>query len=210
MAINHPPPPPHPYPHSSGPSTVPFNKAPRPYGGCGSENEYLPSQSPFAAFIPSPSSAFTPASSYTNLPPPPPPVSYPSSSSSSSSPPVLVPPQPSVYNTPINLYSSENACEVAMGQRRGLLESQGGALPMQFNGWVAVLLDNQINQFLVLSPFPTFPVLVLSKVWNESFLMCKTSSIYFFLAATFGNIRYCARWLSVDTFLTDSQKGIMK
>uniref|UniRef100_A0AAY5EBJ8 PDZ and LIM domain 5b n=1 Tax=Electrophorus electricus TaxID=8005 RepID=A0AAY5EBJ8_ELEEL len=36
------------------------------------------------------------------------------------------PPQPSVYNTPINLYSNENACEVAMGQRRGLLESQAG------------------------------------------------------------------------------------
>ena len=45
------------------------------------------------------------------------------SSSSSSAPAV---PQPSVYNTPINLYSNENACEVAMGQRRGLLESQGG------------------------------------------------------------------------------------
>ncbi|XP_058267289.1 PDZ and LIM domain protein 5b isoform X1 [Hemibagrus wyckioides] len=35
-------------------------------------------------------------------------------------------PPPSVYNTPINLYSNENACEVAMGQRRGLLEQQGG------------------------------------------------------------------------------------
>uniref|UniRef100_A0AAQ5XU64 PDZ domain-containing protein n=1 Tax=Amphiprion ocellaris TaxID=80972 RepID=A0AAQ5XU64_AMPOC len=34
-------------------------------------------------------------------------------------------PKPSVYNTPINLYSNDNACEVAMGQRRGLLESQG-------------------------------------------------------------------------------------
>uniref|UniRef100_A0A3Q3FU52 PDZ and LIM domain 5b n=1 Tax=Labrus bergylta TaxID=56723 RepID=A0A3Q3FU52_9LABR len=32
-------------------------------------------------------------------------------------------PQPSVYNTPINLYSSNNACEVAIGQRRGLLEN---------------------------------------------------------------------------------------
>ncbi|KAG7481505.1 hypothetical protein MATL_G00067410 [Megalops atlanticus] len=41
-------------------------------------------------------------------------------------------PKPSVYNTPINLYSNENACEVAMGQRRGLLESQGGAV--QHNG----------------------------------------------------------------------------
>ncbi|XP_046716641.1 PDZ and LIM domain protein 5b isoform X1 [Silurus meridionalis] len=35
-------------------------------------------------------------------------------------------PPPSVYNTPINLYSNENACEVAMGQRRGLLDQQGG------------------------------------------------------------------------------------
>ncbi|XP_062272828.1 PDZ and LIM domain protein 5a [Scomber scombrus] len=134
VAITHPPPPPLPQPHSYSPSTVPHNRAPRPYGGCGSESEYPPSQSPFAAFIPSPSSAFTPASSHTSPPPPPPPVSYPSSSSSSSSPPVLVPPQPLVYNTPINLYSTENACEVAMGQRRGLLENQGGALPMQFNG----------------------------------------------------------------------------
>lgn len=57
-----------------------------------------------------------------------------SSSSGSSSParvtgpaPSSAPvPQSSVYNTPINLYSNENACEVAMGQRRGLLEQQGG------------------------------------------------------------------------------------
>lgn len=34
-------------------------------------------------------------------------------------------PQSSVYNTPIKLYSNANACEVAIGQRRGLLESQG-------------------------------------------------------------------------------------
>ncbi|MED6238365.1 hypothetical protein ATANTOWER_018880 [Ataeniobius toweri] len=53
------------------------------------------------------------------------------SSNSSSSPKVMAPPshpnvpQPSVYNTPINLYSNVNACEVATGQRRGLLESQG-------------------------------------------------------------------------------------
>ncbi|XP_047447678.1 PDZ and LIM domain protein 5a isoform X7 [Mugil cephalus] len=129
VAITHPPPPPHPHPHPSA-----HNKASRPYGGCGSEAEHSPSQYPFAAFIPSPSSAFTPASSHTSPPPPPspPPASYPSSDSSS--PPVLVPPQPSVYNTPINLYSTENACEVAMGQRRGLMESQGGAVPPQFNG----------------------------------------------------------------------------
>eukprot|EP00066_Takifugu_rubripes_P024589 XP_011613855.1 PREDICTED: PDZ and LIM domain protein 5 isoform X1 [Takifugu rubripes] len=135
VALTHPPSQHHLY--SSGPSTLP-NKAPRPYGGCGTECESPPSQSPFAPFIPSPSSAFTPSASYTSpLPPPPPPVSYPSSSSASSSPsspPVLVPPQPSVYNTPINLYSTENACEVAMGQRRGLMESQGGAQPLQLNG----------------------------------------------------------------------------
>ncbi|XP_028269967.1 PDZ and LIM domain protein 5a [Parambassis ranga] len=131
VAITHTPP--HPQ------STVPYNKTPRPFGNCRSENESPPSQSPSATFIPSPSSAFSPASTLTSPPPPlplpslsPPPVSYPSSASSF--PPVLVPPQPSVYNTPINLYSAENVCEVAMGQRRGLLESQGGALPLQFNG----------------------------------------------------------------------------
>ncbi|XP_034090874.1 PDZ and LIM domain protein 5a isoform X2 [Gymnodraco acuticeps] len=130
VALTHPPPP-IPYPHSSSPSATHYNKAPRPFGGCGTESEYPPSQSSYSPFIPSPSSAFTPASSYT-IPPPPPPVSYPSSSSPS--PPGLVAPQPSVYNTPIHLYSTENACEVAMGQRRGLLESQGGALPLEFNG----------------------------------------------------------------------------
>ncbi|KAK7121104.1 hypothetical protein R3I94_020918 [Phoxinus phoxinus] len=48
-----------------------------------------------------------------------------STSSSGSSSPAPVAPQPSVYNTPINLYSNVNACEVAMGQRRGLMESKG-------------------------------------------------------------------------------------
>lgn len=134
MALTHPPPPPPPHPHSSSPSTVPYNKAPRPFGSGGMERDCTPSQSSFAPFIPSSSSAFTPASSYSSPPPPPPPpVSYPSCTSSSS-PPVLATPQSSVYNTPINLYSTENACEVAMGQRRGLLESQGGALPLQLNG----------------------------------------------------------------------------
>ncbi|XP_041856204.1 PDZ and LIM domain protein 5a isoform X1 [Melanotaenia boesemani] len=128
VAITHPFPPPYPHLHSS----APYNKAPRPYGDCRSESEYSPSQSPFATVIPSPSSAFTPASCHISPPLSPPLVSHPSSASSS--PPVLVPPQSSVYNTPINLYSTENACEVAMGQRRGLLENQGGALPLQFNG----------------------------------------------------------------------------
>nr|XP_015828217.2 PDZ and LIM domain protein 5a isoform X2 [Nothobranchius furzeri] len=134
VAITHPPPPPHPQPNCP----APYNKVPRPYGGPSPQRECCPSQSPFTAVIPSQSSAFTPAFSHASLPPPPRPpsplpFSYPSSTSSSS-PPVLVPPQPSVYNTPINLYSTENACEVAMGQMRGLLESQGGALPLQFNG----------------------------------------------------------------------------
>uniref|UniRef100_A0A3B5KNP9 PDZ and LIM domain 5a n=1 Tax=Xiphophorus couchianus TaxID=32473 RepID=A0A3B5KNP9_9TELE len=122
--------------HPQSQCSAPYKKAPRPYGGCSSDGVYSPSQSPFTTFIPSPSSAFTPASSHIGPPPSPllpPLISYPSSASSSSSPPVLVAPQPSVYNTPINLYSTENACEVAMGQRRGLLESQGGALP-HFNG----------------------------------------------------------------------------
>nr|XP_020474272.1 PDZ and LIM domain protein 5-like isoform X1 [Monopterus albus] len=57
----------------------------------------------------------------------------PSSSSSKSSSPAKVTspsshpnvPQSSAYNTPINLYSNVNAFEVAKGQRRGVLESQG-------------------------------------------------------------------------------------
>ncbi|XP_029940789.1 PDZ and LIM domain protein 5b isoform X1 [Salarias fasciatus] len=71
-----------------------------------------------------------------------------SSSSSNSSSPARVTassshpnvPQPSVYNTPINLYSNVNACEVVMGQRRGLLESQG--LTELINGKTAVEADN--------------------------------------------------------------------
>ncbi|XP_033829287.2 LOW QUALITY PROTEIN: PDZ and LIM domain protein 5a [Periophthalmus magnuspinnatus] len=97
------PPPPHPRPPASPPDSAPCP----PRDG--------PNRGP-SLFIPSPSSAFTPTSSSSPSPPPPPP------------PPILVPPQPSVYNTPIHLYSAQNACEVAMGQRRGLLESQGGAL----------------------------------------------------------------------------------
>ncbi|XP_067341265.1 PDZ and LIM domain protein 5b isoform X2 [Channa argus] len=52
-------------------------------------------------------------------------------------------PQPSVYNTPFNLYSNANACEVAMGQRRGLLESQG--LSEHFNGKPSVEPDNHAS-----------------------------------------------------------------
>lgn len=74
-----------------------------------------------------------------------------SSSSSNSSSPARVTatssnpnvPQPSVYNTPINLYSNTNACEVAMGQRRGLLESQG--LSEHLNGKPNVEAENHAS-----------------------------------------------------------------
>ncbi|KAK7933787.1 hypothetical protein WMY93_004683 [Mugilogobius chulae] len=59
---------------------------------------------------------------------PAPPALHPLPSSAFSPPRPGPAPQPSVYNTPIHLYSAQNACEVAEGQRRGLLESQGGAL----------------------------------------------------------------------------------
>uniref|UniRef100_A0A671XUF3 PDZ and LIM domain 5b n=1 Tax=Sparus aurata TaxID=8175 RepID=A0A671XUF3_SPAAU len=76
---------------------------------------------------------------------------YTSSSSSNSSSPARVTapapqpnvPQPSVYNTPINLYSNDNACEVALGQRRGLLESQG--LSEHFNGKPAEEPENHAS-----------------------------------------------------------------
>nr|XP_019937293.1 PREDICTED: PDZ and LIM domain protein 5-like [Paralichthys olivaceus] len=128
-----------------------YNKTARPFGGGTSS----PAASKVAS-IPSESSAFTPAAP--SQPPQPPfplksshlaPNSAPavnstftsptaSSSSSNSSSPARVTasnpnvPQSSVYNTPISLYSNANACEVAMGQRRGLLESQG--LSEHFNG----------------------------------------------------------------------------
>ncbi|XP_041825836.1 PDZ and LIM domain protein 5b isoform X1 [Melanotaenia boesemani] len=74
-----------------------------------------------------------------------------SSSSSNSSSPARVTapssqpnvPQSSVYNTPINLYSNANACEVAMGQRRGLLESQG--LTEHVNGKPVVELESNAS-----------------------------------------------------------------
>ncbi|KAM9810753.1 PDZ and LIM domain protein 5a [Neosynchiropus ocellatus] len=132
VALTHPPSPPMPHPFCASSPTVPITKAFRSYEEYGSGKESPSLQPSFATCIPSPLSAFTPASPHVSPPLPPPPLSP--SSSLSTSPPVLVPPQPSVYNTPINLYSTENACEVAMGQRRGLLESQGGALPMHFNG----------------------------------------------------------------------------
>uniref|UniRef100_A0A672M3A7 PDZ and LIM domain protein 5-like n=1 Tax=Sinocyclocheilus grahami TaxID=75366 RepID=A0A672M3A7_SINGR len=94
------------------------NRSARPFGGAGS---------PHIASIPSAVSAFAPASSAQNPNPQAPPT--PTDGSPNHLPAV---PRPSVYNTPINLYSNENACEVAMGQRRGLLESQGES--SQLNG----------------------------------------------------------------------------
>uniref|UniRef100_A0A673J5A8 PDZ and LIM domain protein 5-like n=1 Tax=Sinocyclocheilus rhinocerous TaxID=307959 RepID=A0A673J5A8_9TELE len=94
------------------------NRSARPFGGAGS---------PHITSIPSAVSAFAPASSAQNPNPQAPPT--PTDGSPNHLPAV---PRPSVYNTPINLYSNENACEVAMGQRRGLLESQGES--SQLNG----------------------------------------------------------------------------
>nr|XP_057910986.1 PDZ and LIM domain protein 5b isoform X2 [Doryrhamphus excisus] len=160
----------HPAPNATytKPSSQPaYNKTARPFGG-DRDAPTLPS----VASIPSESSAFTPACA--SQPPHPPfplkssltaPDSSPAHSSisspstlSSSSPssqassparvtaPTSQPnvPQPSVYNSPINLYSNVNACEVAMGQRRGLLESQG--LVDQFNG-----KDSNMNHASALS-----------------------------------------------------------
>ncbi|XP_033846119.1 PDZ and LIM domain protein 5b isoform X1 [Periophthalmus magnuspinnatus] len=77
-------------PAQAGPAC---NQTPRPFG-VSSRN----AASPKVASIPSESSAFTPAAASS------------SSSSSSSS-------QPGVYNSPINLYSSSNACEVTAPRR---------------------------------------------------------------------------------------------
>ncbi|XP_051907729.1 PDZ and LIM domain protein 5b [Hippocampus zosterae] len=148
------------YTNLSSQAAPAYNKTPRPFGG--DRGSPALSSAPKVAFIPSESSAFTPAQPLAQPPHPPFPIkstlttpdsfptpqasparstiSSPSSLSSNSSSPARVTapsshpsvPQPSVYNSPINLYSNNNACEVAMGQRRGLLESQG--LSDQFNG----------------------------------------------------------------------------
>ncbi|XP_076019670.1 PDZ and LIM domain protein 5b [Genypterus blacodes] len=152
-----------PYTKPSHQPSPAYNKTARPFGGDGGALASSPSPAaPKVASIPSESSAFTPAApSQQPLPPFPLKSSFPassaprpgsgrsaftspsaSSSSSNSSSPARVTapssnpnvPQPSVYNSPINLYSNLNACEVAVGQRRGLLESQG--LSEQFNGKV--------------------------------------------------------------------------
>ncbi|XP_077097935.1 PDZ and LIM domain protein 5a isoform X2 [Siphateles boraxobius] len=98
--------------------TTSSNRGTRSFGGAGS---------PHIASIPSAASAFALASSAQSPNPLAPPT--PTDGSPNHIPSV---PRPSVYNTPIYLYSNENACEVAMGQRRGLLESQGES--SQLNG----------------------------------------------------------------------------
>ncbi|XP_063051757.1 PDZ and LIM domain protein 5a isoform X2 [Engraulis encrasicolus] len=80
--------------------------------------------------MPSISTAVRPTPTFPHRLPPP------TSPKKVSCPPAPAPPPPtvptapsvphsSVYNTPINLYSDDNACEVAMGQRRALLDGQG-------------------------------------------------------------------------------------
>uniref|UniRef100_H3CUH9 PDZ and LIM domain 5b n=1 Tax=Tetraodon nigroviridis TaxID=99883 RepID=H3CUH9_TETNG len=133
-------------------SSPAYNSTARPFGaGSAGVTASLSPEAPKVATIPSASSAFTPAAPSQAPQPPPNPApaappshrrmasSSPSSSDSSSpargsGPTSTQPnvPQPSVYNTPINLYSNANACEVAMGQRRGLFEGHG--LSEQLNG----------------------------------------------------------------------------
>ncbi|TRY64572.1 hypothetical protein DNTS_033871 [Danionella cerebrum] len=129
-------------PSSLAPGSSAYNKTARPFGGgTNTVRPVSPSLSAPKASIPSASSAFTPAApsgsaNRSGSTPKSQPASgntSSQSSSGSSSParapvpaPALPPaPHPSVYNTPIQLYSNENACEVAMGQRRGLMESKG-------------------------------------------------------------------------------------
>uniref|UniRef100_A0AAV2MQN9 PDZ and LIM domain 5a n=1 Tax=Knipowitschia caucasica TaxID=637954 RepID=A0AAV2MQN9_KNICA len=60
-------------------------------------------------------------------PGPPPPIPSALSAFTPPSPsPAVCPAHPSVYNSPILLYSAQNACEVALGQRRGLGDVGGG------------------------------------------------------------------------------------
>ncbi|RVE65775.1 hypothetical protein OJAV_G00120200 [Oryzias javanicus] len=94
------------------------NKTARPFGGSGAG--FGASSSPASTKV----ASFPLSHQLSPQPPPPNHRTLPSHSTrvTPSHPNV---PQPSVYNTPINLYSNANASEVAMGQRRGLLESQG-------------------------------------------------------------------------------------
>ncbi|XP_054613398.1 PDZ and LIM domain protein 5b isoform X2 [Dunckerocampus dactyliophorus] len=174
------------------PSSQPaYNKTARPFGG--DRDALTP---PSVASIPSESSAFTPACA--SQPPHPPfplkssltgpdssparssissPSTMSSSSSSQASSPARVTaptsqptvPQPSVYNTPINLYSNINACEVAMGQRRGLLESQG--LSEQFNG-----KDSDLNHASALSEASKKRLIEDTEDWHPRTGTCQSRS----------------------------------
>ncbi|XP_016393429.1 PDZ and LIM domain protein 5-like [Sinocyclocheilus rhinocerous] len=155
---------------STGPASIAYNKTARPFGGT---TNTVRSVSPKAS-IPSASSAFTPAapsqqpgsspkpasghSPFTNS------SSTPSSGSSSPArvmapPPAPAAPHSSVYNTPINLYSNENVCVVALGQRRGLLESKatgeqhnGDRFDLLFRkGFNGVLKEYSVNVFALWS-----------------------------------------------------------
>ncbi|XP_074546987.1 PDZ and LIM domain protein 5b [Halichoeres trimaculatus] len=121
-----------------------------------------------ASSVPKPSSGRSPFAS-----------PYSSSSSSNSSSPARVTapssnpnvPQSSVYNTPINLYSSSNACEVAMGQRRGLLESQG--LSEHFNG---KLIDEPENHASPLSDSSKKRLIEDTEDWHPRTGTCQSRS----------------------------------
>ncbi|XP_016296926.1 PDZ and LIM domain protein 5-like [Sinocyclocheilus anshuiensis] len=161
---------------STGPASIAYNKTARPFGGT---TNTVRSVSPKAS-IPSASSAFTPAapsqqpgsapkpasghSPFTNS------SSTPSSGSSSPArvlapPPAPAAPHSSVYNTPINLYSNENVCEVALGQRRGLLESK--ATGEQHNGTARKpMLEPEENHVSALSDASKKRVIEDTEDWH--------------------------------------------
>lgn len=126
----------------SAPSSA-YNKSPRPFGLVttpkGTPPPAQPQPASFAiassglapsrvstAPSPSPTASSQPLHAYAKISadgcPPAASAAKPSVTSS-----VNVPRQSNVYNTPISLYSSNNAHEVAEGQKRGLKEGQGDA-----------------------------------------------------------------------------------
>lgn len=119
-----------------------YNKTARPFGATSSPRlspaPFVPASSPLTQ-LPAPSPASTPQHPAAS----PPPILAPPlhvhagvnvgtagrSLPVNAAKPLVTPPvnpsrQPKVYNTPINLYSSDNAHEVAEGQKRGLREGQ--------------------------------------------------------------------------------------
>ncbi|XP_059505832.1 PDZ and LIM domain protein 5a isoform X5 [Stegostoma tigrinum] len=138
-----------PMPKFPSASSSAYNMTARPFGASASPKVTPTSASPQpAAFSPASSPLAQPpppslASTLNNSTPPPSvPVASPQQTHASFKPGVNghtppattakpkitssinVPRQPKVYNTPINLYSSDNAHEVAEGQKRGLREGQ--------------------------------------------------------------------------------------